>query len=124
MSVGGGHEEAMLGRGAGGDEGIGGKFLGKTVRFMGGFFAGGEGKEVEGVEDMSNEEREMERRLGGFGQELPKAWKVLGNELDADVLRGCKRVVVVGVHGWFPGTIVRTVMGEVCLLSLSFFFTT
>lgn len=26
-----------------------------------------------------------------------------GATLDPDVLRGCKRVVVIGVHGWFPG---------------------
>ncbi len=24
-----------------------------------------------------------------------------------DVLRGCKRVVVIGVHGWFPGELPR-----------------
>ncbi|KAG6848840.1 hypothetical protein H0H93_013560, partial [Arthromyces matolae] len=29
-----------------------------------------------------------------------------------DVLRGCKRVVVIGVHGWFPGAIMRSVIGE------------
>jgi hypothetical protein len=26
-----------------------------------------------------------------------------------DVLRGCKRVVIIGVHGWFPGAFFRTV---------------
>ena len=55
-----------------------------------------------------------------------------------DVLRGCKRVDVIGIHGWFPGVfsiqislkwllktsillsgaMLRTVVGEVC-----FFFT-
>ncbi|KAF9032252.1 hypothetical protein BJ165DRAFT_777818 [Panaeolus papilionaceus] len=29
-----------------------------------------------------------------------------------DLLRGCKRVVVIGVHGWFPGAMIRTVLGE------------
>ncbi|KAF9446917.1 hypothetical protein P691DRAFT_803264 [Macrolepiota fuliginosa MF-IS2] len=29
-----------------------------------------------------------------------------------DVLRGCRRVVVIGIHGWFPGAVVRTVLGE------------
>ncbi|KAF7785233.1 hypothetical protein Agabi119p4_1398 [Agaricus bisporus var. burnettii] len=29
-----------------------------------------------------------------------------------DTLRGCRRVVVIGVHGWFPGAVVRTVLGE------------
>jgi len=28
-----------------------------------------------------------------------------GATLDKDVLRGCKRVVVIGVHGWFPGVL-------------------
>ena len=27
----------------------------------------------------------------------------LGEEGMSNVLRGCKRVVVIGVHGWFPG---------------------
>lgn len=34
---------------------------------------------------------------------LPRTWDVLGRGDAVDVLRGCKRVVVVGVHGWFPG---------------------
>ena len=39
---------------------------------------------------------------------LPQAWDALdaaqaGTTLNKDVLRGCKRVVVIGVHGWFPG---------------------
>ncbi|KAF8888158.1 hypothetical protein CPB84DRAFT_1473955 [Gymnopilus junonius] len=29
-----------------------------------------------------------------------------------DILRGCRRVVVIGVHGWFPGTMIRTMVGE------------
>lgn len=29
-----------------------------------------------------------------------------GVTLDKDVLRGCKRVVVIGVHGWFPGMLI------------------
>ncbi|KAM6489206.1 hypothetical protein JOM56_015376 [Amanita muscaria] len=33
--------------------------------------------------------------------------------LNEDVLRGSRRVVVIGVHGWFPGTVMRTVIGEV-----------
>jgi hypothetical protein len=27
-------------------------------------------------------------------------------------LRGCEKVVIIGVHGWFPGTVMRTVIGE------------
>ncbi|KAL0580872.1 hypothetical protein V5O48_001164 [Marasmius crinis-equi] len=29
-----------------------------------------------------------------------------------DVLKGCKNVVVIGIHGWFPGAMMRTVFGE------------
>ncbi|KAH7909487.1 hypothetical protein BJ138DRAFT_1102638 [Hygrophoropsis aurantiaca] len=29
-----------------------------------------------------------------------------------DVFRGCSKVVVIGVHGWFPGAVMRTVLGE------------
>jgi len=29
-----------------------------------------------------------------------------------DVLRGCRRVVVIGIHGWFPGAMMRSVLGE------------
>jgi hypothetical protein len=76
------------------------------------------------VEEKGEEESttsELERRLGGFGQELPKAWKVLeGHEM-----KGCKKVVVIGVHGWFPGAIVRTVLGEVRIhLFVSYIFLT
>ncbi|EPQ55541.1 hypothetical protein GLOTRDRAFT_138440 [Gloeophyllum trabeum ATCC 11539] len=47
-----------------------------------------------------------------YGKELPRAWDVLGERLEPDVLRGCKKVVVIGVHGWFPGAVMRTVLGE------------
>jgi len=38
-----------------------------------------------------------------------------------DVLRGCRRVVVIGVHGWFPGAMIRSVLGEVSVFSFSIF---
>ncbi|KAH0834308.1 hypothetical protein J3R83DRAFT_11683 [Lanmaoa asiatica] len=37
-----------------------------------------------------------------YDKALPRTWDVLEEEA-ADVLRGCKRVVIIGVHGWFPG---------------------
>ncbi|KAG8215546.1 hypothetical protein J3R82DRAFT_9208 [Butyriboletus roseoflavus] len=43
---------------------------------------------------------------------LPRTWDVLGGGEAVDVLRGCKRVVIIGVHGWFPGTVLRTLAGE------------
>ncbi|EAU87248.2 hypothetical protein CC1G_12689 [Coprinopsis cinerea okayama7 len=116
-------------------------------------------------------EQERQKRFERFGEELPKAWKVLHNgtigsggspapiegvdvglgdtsantgvnatigtrvpglgdsqgQAIHDVLRGCRRVVVIGVHGWFPvadgeltrlvtaiGAVMRTVLGEAC----------
>ncbi|KAH7882583.1 hypothetical protein F5I97DRAFT_1939240 [Phlebopus sp. FC_14] len=48
-----------------------------------------------------------------YEKALPRAWDVLeGGEPSQDVLRGCSRVVVIGVHGWFPGAVMRTVLGE------------
>ena len=42
-----------------------------------------------------------------FGKALPRAWEVIenptGSNRQLDILRGCKRVVVIGIHGWFPG---------------------
>ncbi|TFK64865.1 hypothetical protein BDN72DRAFT_846231 [Pluteus cervinus] len=51
-------------------------------------------------------------RFTHFGKELPKAWDVVEGDMDLDVLRGCQNVVVIGIHGWFPGVVVRTVLGE------------
>lgn len=99
--------------------------------------AKGKERERENVESLL--EKERREKFVGIGRELPKAWGVLraagwdvdpgmgaassagreslGGDVDggldmSDVLRGCKRVVVIGVHGWFPGTIMRTVIGE------------
>ncbi|PBK59583.1 hypothetical protein ARMSODRAFT_966825 [Armillaria solidipes] len=79
--------------------------LGRTVRFLlGGSTDGGKGKERDVSADV------------GVG--LPRAWDVLQGQSSpseagmGDVLRGCKRVVVIGIHGWFPGAIMRTVLGE------------
>ncbi|KAG7440489.1 uncharacterized protein BT62DRAFT_910477 [Guyanagaster necrorhizus] len=79
--------------------------LGRTVRFLlGGSTDGGRGKERDISADV------------GVG--LPRAWDVLQGKSSpseagmGDVLRGCKRVVVIGIHGWFPGTMMRTVLGE------------
>jgi hypothetical protein len=30
-----------------------------------------------------------------------------------DPLRGCRKAVVIGVHGWFPGVMMRSMLGEV-----------
>ena len=66
-------------------------------------------------------ERNNTDRFKEFGA-LPKAWKVFEDAgwntatqvgQPIDILRGCRKVVVIGVHGWFPGTMIRTVLGEV-----------
>lgn len=52
-----------------------------------------------------------ERPLEPYEKALPRSWDVIG-EQQQDVLRGCQRAVVIGVHGWFPGAVMRTVIGE------------
>jgi hypothetical protein len=40
--------------------------------------------------------------------------KLTDNHLaEHDYLKGVKKVVVIGVHGWFPGTLMRSVIGAV-----------
>ncbi|KAI9507304.1 hypothetical protein F5148DRAFT_981590 [Russula earlei] len=53
-----------------------------------------------------------DENFADFGGHLPRIWDVLDGQVDGDVLRGCKRVVVIGIHGWFPGAVMRTVLGE------------
>ncbi|KAI5117815.1 hypothetical protein M0805_004945 [Coniferiporia weirii] len=58
--------------------------------------------------------KETARRaeLDDFGKELPRAWKVLNEVPETHSLSTCKKVVVIGIHGWFPGYAMRTVLGE------------
>jgi hypothetical protein len=46
-----------------------------------------------------------EKDFEHFGKQLPRTWEVVGGKsgLHPDVLRGCRRAVVIGIHGWFPG---------------------
>lgn len=50
--------------------------------------------------------------LKPYERALPRSWDVIGGQQQQDVLRGCQRAVVIGVHGWFPGAVMRTVIGE------------
>ncbi|KAJ7139952.1 hypothetical protein C8R44DRAFT_765867 [Mycena epipterygia] len=83
--------------------------------------SGGKGK------GKDREEREREKRFDEWGLGLPRAWDILkpsagkgghgepGESKEGnlqDVLRGCKHVVVIGIHGWFPGAVMRSVLGE------------
>ena len=54
-----------------------------------------------------------------FGKKLPRAWDVMKDNLDPDVLRGCRRVVVIGIHGWFPGGFYSCTKARVRGLTLS-----
>jgi hypothetical protein len=47
-----------------------------------------------------------------FGQGLPRAFDVIRKPLEPNVLRGCNKAVIIGVHGWFPGAVMRTVLGD------------
>ncbi|KAJ7293409.1 hypothetical protein C8J57DRAFT_1268974 [Mycena rebaudengoi] len=117
-------------------KGVGRAVMEKTMRFVSGVLfatdnpagtrrsssASGRGKGKE------REEREREKRFEEWGLGLPRAWDVLkpaaakgpssetGEEAKVgdveNVLRGCRRVVVIGIHGWFPGAVMRSVLGE------------
>jgi len=50
-----------------------------------------------------------------YGKALPRTWDVLGGGGVVDVLRGCRKVVIIGVHGWFPGGSPPWICNEVVL---------
>jgi hypothetical protein len=80
----------------------------KTVRFVSGMLFA--------KDDSASVERDKAHSKSGehfadFGNELPRIWDVI-DEQDDNFLQGCKRVVVIGIHGWFPGAVMRTVLGE------------
>jgi len=163
------------------DQGVGGKLLGKTMKFVSGVLFARDandgsldsGKKMKGKErEMggdSAEDREVKRReaerFKEFGKELPKPWQIFeeaglhinttpkttissfgfcspkstnkgsqvgvgasegeGSPSDGmnDALRGCKKVVIIGIHGWFPGMCVffPFIFLFLCLLKRIFF---
>ncbi|KAJ3729015.1 hypothetical protein DFJ43DRAFT_1084315 [Lentinula guzmanii] len=95
------------------------------------------GSEVGGEAELLARERQKLRELLNWGQNLPRAWEVIDQAIenrrksvqdkkgkaksmigqeeshkDVDVTRGCKNVVVIGIHGWFPGAVMRSMLGE------------
>ncbi|KAH9837583.1 uncharacterized protein C8Q71DRAFT_796153 [Rhodofomes roseus] len=56
-------------------------------------------------------EREREAKFIHLGKELPKALDVIGETLNLYMLNGGCRVVVIGVAGWSPGAVTRTLAG-------------
>ncbi|KAJ3890584.1 hypothetical protein GG344DRAFT_49169, partial [Lentinula edodes] len=47
-------------------------------------------------------EREKLRELLNWGHNLPRAWEVIEKAIEIR-RKGCKNVVIIGIHGWFPG---------------------
>ncbi|KAG2143392.1 uncharacterized protein EDB93DRAFT_1088266 [Suillus bovinus] len=64
--------------------------------------------------------KSAERPLEPYEKALPRSWDVITGQKQENVLRGCQRAVVIGVHGWFPGAVMRTVIGEPTGTSLKF----
>jgi hypothetical protein len=58
-----------------------------------------------------------------IGPTLPRLWSVMEEPtakgkgkrkaVEQGPSRGCKRAVVIGVHGWFPGGLIKSVFGAV-----------
>ncbi|KAJ3553699.1 hypothetical protein NM688_g3475 [Phlebia brevispora] len=90
--------------------------LGKTLEFMSEMLfpdadkGKSKGKERERARSW---DRDTEREKGylAFGTELPKALEVLEQTFDTDTLNEKCRVVVIGVAGWSPGAVTRTIAG-------------
>ncbi|KZV69431.1 hypothetical protein PENSPDRAFT_686408 [Peniophora sp. CONT] len=119
-----------------------GRLLGSYWRQTGGSTLKGKGKAressspaerpVESVEVRGEREREEERAVEELARRLPRTWSVAegggvsvselavgsgvgvvgGDVGEKDVLRGAKRAVVIGIHGWFPGTLIKSLAGE------------
>ncbi|KZT66216.1 hypothetical protein DAEQUDRAFT_675505 [Daedalea quercina L-15889] len=67
--------------------------------------------EVEGKGKGKAREKEREAMFVNLGKELPKALDVMGEVLNPYMLNGGCRVVVIGVAGWSPGAVTRTLAG-------------
>lgn len=80
------------------------------MKFVSGVLFAADKPEARDVRKSKGKAREQE--FLHFGKELPKAWDVVQDILDPDALLGCRRVIVIGIHGWFPGAVMRTVLGE------------
>lgn len=74
--------------------------LAKTVRFVSSMLFAKEDGMATGKDKAHSRD---DNDVADFGRELPRTWDAIGEKLEDDVLRGCKRVVVIGIHGWFPG---------------------
>ncbi|KAK7064370.1 hypothetical protein R3P38DRAFT_2824090 [Favolaschia claudopus] len=105
----------------------------KTMRFVSGVLFAADSPTVKKRSSSANhgkgkgkdrEERDRDKRYEEWGLGLPRAWDILkpsvskgdGSEAKEgnveDVLRGAKNVAVIGIHGWFPGALIQSVLGE------------
>lgn len=75
--------------------------LTKTVRFVSDMIFA---KDDAASTETDKARSKNEEYFADFGKELPRTWDVIGEPIDGNILQGCKRVVVIGIHGWFPGT--------------------
>lgn len=73
------------------------------------------------IEAVKGKGKESHGSLEEFGKELPRAWDVLETAAPLP-LTDCKNVVVIGIHGWFPGvwivycdTVSRRTCADICL---------
>ena len=73
------------------------------------------GKERAGTQGASVDKRQAldMPELGDFGKSLPRALNVVGDQMDPKVFHGACRVVVIGIAGWSPGAVTRTIAGGV-----------
>ena len=80
------------------------------------------GWEVAGMGSVKGKERAENRgargevspsELADSGKELPRALGVTGDQMDPSLLQGACRVVVIGIAGWSPGAVTRTIAGGV-----------
>ncbi|KAJ1300778.1 hypothetical protein OPQ81_002421 [Rhizoctonia solani] len=58
--------------------------------------------------------------IDDFGNDLPRVFSVLGDGNALGDIAGPIRAAVIGVHGWFPGPLVRSVFGEPTGTSVKF----
>ncbi|KAI0085511.1 hypothetical protein BDY19DRAFT_896356 [Irpex rosettiformis] len=86
--------------------------LSKTLDFVSGvLWSGKEDQHAKGSLKGKGKEREKDNPFVRFGMELPKALDVVGQPFDPNALNEKCRVVVIGVAGWMPGAITRTLAG-------------
>ncbi|KLO18683.1 hypothetical protein SCHPADRAFT_899478 [Schizopora paradoxa] len=73
----------------------------------------GSTKGSETVRSSKGKEKADPDHLEHFGHELPRDWTYITEGSQENLfLKDCSRVVVIGVHGWFPGLAMRTMLGE------------